>query len=316
MLPASLYLCSVTMANVLEIKTSHCPAQSQVSLAQYTSFRVGGAAEWFTTPRTAEALQVSLDWATTEGLPITFLGAGSNLLISDRGLPGLVVCTRHFRNIQFNDATGQLTAAAGDSLASLAWKAAKRGWQGLEWAVGIPGTVGGAVVMNAGAHGSCTGDILVSTQVLNPNGSFSTLSPEDLDYRYRTSMLQGSDRLVTQATFQLQPGANPKQVMAATAADLHQRRTTQPYDLPSCGSVFRNPTPHSAGQLIEAAGLKGFQIGNAEVSKRHANFILNRGGATATDILQLIRHVQATVEERWSLPLNPEVKILGEFCIA
>lgn len=310
-----MYLCNVIMANVLQIKTSQCPAQAQVSLAQYTSFRVGGAAEWFTTPRTAEDLKMNLDWARSEGLSITFLGAGSNLLISDCGLPGLVVCTRHLRSIQFDEATGRLTAAAGDSLTDLARKAARRGWEGMEWAVGIPGTVGGAVVMNAGAHGSCMGDILVNTQVLKPNGAYRTLALQDLDYRYRTSTLQGSDRLVTQATFQLQPGADPKKIMAATSTNLDQRLATQPYDLPSCGSVFRNPTPHSAGRLIESAGLKGFQIGNAQVSQRHANFILNRGGATATDILKLIRHVQATVEERWSLALNPEVKILGEFCI-
>ena len=160
-------------------------------------------------------------------------------------------------------------------MATLAWKAAKRGWKGLEWTVGIPGTVGGAVVMNAGAHGSDTEQILVSTEVLNPDGTISTLMPEALQYQYRTSILQGGDRLVIGATFRLQPGYDPEAVKASTAADLEQRRSTQPYHLPSCGSVFRNPKPRSAGSLIEAAGLKGFTIGGAQVAERHANFILN-----------------------------------------
>jgi UDP-N-acetylmuramate dehydrogenase len=179
--------------------------------------------------------------------------------------------------------------------------------------VGIPGTVGGAVVMNAGAHGDATADILVNTQILLPHGSVDILSPAELGYRYRTSMLQGSSRLVTEATFQLQPGANPAVVKAVTTEHLDQRRNSQPYHLPSCGSVFRNPHTHTAGWLIEQAGLKGHQIGNAQVAQRHANFILNCGGATASDIFQLIHYVQQQVEQHWSLHLEPEVKILGEF---
>lgn len=294
----------------------NCAIKPQVSLGSLTSFRVGGPAEWLVFPRQLSDLQASLAWANQHRLPVTFLGAGSNLLISDRGLPGLVICTRHLRQAEFDDSQGRILAAAGEPLATLAWKAAKRGWQGLEWAVGIPGTVGGAVVMNAGAHGACTADILISAGVLDTDGNCSQLSPETLGFQYRTSLLQGNSRLVTQAVLQLKPGAERQTVMAATAADLEQRRNTQPYHLPSCGSVFRNPKPHSAGWLIEQAGLKGYQIGHAQVSTQHANFILNCGGATASDILRLIRHVQHQVETRWSLPLKPEVKILGEFQLA
>jgi UDP-N-acetylmuramate dehydrogenase len=167
--------------------------------------------------------------------------------------------------------------------------------------------------MNAGAHGECIADILVNVHVLSPNGTVEILTPQDLGYRYRTSKLQGDRRLVTQATFQLRPGADPAQVMAATSEHLEQRRTTQPYHLPSCGSVFRNPGPQTAGWLIEQTGLKGHRIGGAQVAQRHANFILNCGGATASDIFQLIRHVQQQVEQHWSLCLEPEVKMLGEF---
>ncbi|OCR02643.1 UDP-N-acetylenolpyruvoylglucosamine reductase [Oscillatoriales cyanobacterium USR001] len=287
--------------------------QSQVSLAPLTSFRVGGPAEWYIAPDTTAELQATFEWANSEGMPITLLGAGSNLLVSDRGLPGLVIGTRHLRHVYFDLETGRLTAGAGESIPRLAWLAAKRGWQGLEWAVGIPGTVGGAVVMNAGAHTSSTDKILVNASVLSSNGNLEVLTPQSLGYRYRTSALQGTNRLVTQATFQLQPGFERAMVMATTTKHLNDRRTNQPYHLPSCGSVFRNPGPKTAGWLIEQTGLKGHQIGGAQVAVRHANFILNCGWATASDIFELICYIQQQVERRWSLFLEPEVKILGEF---
>jgi UDP-N-acetylmuramate dehydrogenase len=284
----------------------------QISLSSLTSWRVGGPAEWYAAPRQTKDLLPIFEWATAQGLPVTLLGAGTNLLISDRGLSGLVICTRHLRQIDFDPTTGQVTAGAGEPIARLSWQAAERGWQGLEWAVGIPGTVGGAVVMNAGAHCSDISEIFVNAQVLS-DGRFESLDSTDLSYRYRTSVLQGQDRLVTQATFQLQPGADPQQVLSATSQHLEQRRATQPYHLPSCGSVFRNPKPYTAGWLIEQTGLKGYQIGGAQVAQRHANFILNCGGATSSDIFRLIRFVQQEVEQCWSVGLEPEVKMLGDF---
>jgi UDP-N-acetylmuramate dehydrogenase len=258
-------------------------------------------------------MQATLDWAHAAGIAVTLLGAGSNLLISDRGIPGLVICTRHFRSTQFDAARGQVTVAAGEPLPTLAWKVAKRGWSGLEWAVGIPGTVGGAVVMNAGAHGGCTADRLVSATVIDPHRGMVYLTLDDLAYRYRTSTLQNSGAVVLEATFQLNPDHDPELVVANTLAGLEQRRASQPYDFPSCGSVFRNPYPHTAGWLIEQTGLKGYRLGHAQVAQRHANFILNCGEATASDIYRLIRHVQEQVQCRWSLWLKPEVKFMGEF---
>jgi UDP-N-acetylmuramate dehydrogenase len=292
---------------------SKCPIHPQVPLASLTSFQVGGPAEWCMSPKRVADLQAGLNWAQAEGLPVTPLGAGSNLLVSDRGLPGLVICTRHLRYAHFDPETARVTVAAGEYLPRLAGQAAARGWSGLEWAVGIPGTVGGAVVMNAGAHTSAISDILVNVHVLDADGTLEILNPEDLDYSYRTSNLQRSDRLVVQATFQLQPGHNPAEVKAATRSHLQKRHSSQPYDRPSCGSVFRNPEPHAAGWLIEQTGLKGHQIGGAQVAQRHANFILNCGEATANDIFRLIHHVQETVNEQWQLWLEPEVRILGEF---
>lgn len=290
-----------------------CLIRSKVPLASHTSYRVGGPAEWYVAPKNLNEIRASLEWATQRGLSTTLLGGGSNLLISDRGLSGLVIGTRGLRHTHFDPATGRLDVAAGESLPRLAWKAARLGWRGLEWAVGIPGTVGGAVVMNAGAHGSSTAEILIQAEVLSRSGELEVLTPKDLGYRYRTSNLQNSDRIVLQATFQLKPGADPAKVWADTSEQLHQRRSSQPYHLPSCGSVFRNPGPKPAGWLIEQAGLKGYQIGGAQVAERHANFIVNCGGATATDIFQLIRHVQERVEQRWSYLLEPEVRIVGEF---
>lgn len=289
------------------------PLQAQTALAPFTSYRVGGTADWFALPKTMADVVACLQWAQAEGLPITHLGAGSNLLVSDRGVPGLVLCTRHLRGVTFDDETGRMIAAAGEPLPNLAWKAARRGWRGFEWAVGIPGTVGGAVFMNAGAHGTCTADYLQVAEGVSPAGNAIVLTPEQLQFAYRTSSLQSEAQFVTQATWQLIPGHDPDAVMADTQAALHRRRSTQPYHLPSCGSVFRNPTPYTAGWLIEQTGLKGFQIGQAQVSPMHANFIVNVGGATATDVLTLIRTVQARVAHEWDVQLHPEVRLLGEF---
>ncbi|PSO66450.1 MAG: UDP-N-acetylenolpyruvoylglucosamine reductase [Cyanobacteria bacterium QH_2_48_84] len=290
-----------------------CPIFRQASLESLTSFRVGGAAEWYLAPRSWEALQTSFEWAQSQGLPLTVLGAGSNLLVSDHGVDGLAVGTRYLRDTQFDPNTGQVSAGAGKPIATLAWQLAKRGWQGMEWAVGIPGTVGGAVAMNAGAHHSSVADVLVSALVLSPDGTIEELTPQDLGYSYRTSILQGDNRLVVQATFQLQPGATKAEVMTTTQQNLQQRKSSQPYHLPSCGSVFRNPDSHSAGWLIEQMGLKGYQIGGAQVAHRHANFILNCNGAKADDIFRLIRYIQEQVEYHWSISLKPEVRLLGKF---
>lgn len=296
-----------------EVTSQPSMIQAQVSLAGLTSFRVGGPAQWYAAPQNESELLTCLAWANAKSLPITVIGAGSNLLISDEGLPGLVIGTRNVRGLEYDDRTAQVKADAGVSLAYLARQVARRGWSGLEWAIGIPGTVGGAVVMNAGAHKSCMADVLMDIQVISGNGIHQTLTNIDLEYGYRSSILQGSNYTVTQARFQLTPTHDPQRVIATTNTHLHQRHATQPYHLPSCGSVFRNPEPEKAARLIEKAGLKGYKIGDAQVSELHANFILNCGHAKASDIYQLIHKVQEQVARRWSIQLRPEVKILGNF---
>ncbi|MEO0946920.1 MAG: UDP-N-acetylmuramate dehydrogenase [Cyanobacteria bacterium J06641_5] len=289
--------------------------QPDVELAEFTSFRVGGPAQWYAAPRSRADLDRVLAWGRERELPLVALGAGSNLLVGDRGVPGLVIATRHLRGVSFDDANGRLTAAAGAPIATVGWKAAKRGWRGLEWSVGVPGLVGGSVVMNAGAHRACLADSLVSVQVLDTvTGEVATVSNSELAFAYRTSNLQGRrDRIVLEATFALQPGATRELVMAESRHNLNYRKTTQPYHLPSCGSVFRNPDSHAAGWLIEQTGLKGYRVGGAQVAERHANFILNCGDAKASDISELINCVRDRVEDRWSIRLQPEVKLLGEF---
>jgi UDP-N-acetylmuramate dehydrogenase len=306
---------SPTADRDVEVPTD-CLIKSGVSLKGLTTWKVGGLAQWYLEPKTVADAQSGLAWARQEHLPITIIGAGSNLLISDRGLDGLVICTRHLRCIdtQFDRETQSIVADASKMVASLSWQAARRGWGGMEWAAGIPGTLGGAVVMNAGAHGHSTQEILVSTEVLNLDGSLETLSNQDLDYSYRTSKLQvGSPRIVLSAKFTLQAAGDPEEIKARTFRDLEKRHSKQPYDRSSCGSVFRNPSPQYAAVLIEGLGLKGYRIGDAEVSTLHANFIINRKDATASEIRELIYYVQSQVKAAYSIELEPEVKMLGEF---
>ena len=291
--------------------------RSQVSLARATTFRVGGPAEWYAEPENLGELETAIAWAESRSVPITPLGAGSNLLISDRGIDGLVIATRNLRDSRVDEERMQLTAAAGTPLPLVAWKAASLGWTGLEWAVGIPGTVGGAVVMNAGAHGGDVSESLVQARLLDvETNTLSKVFPTDLGYAYRTSNLQGGHQMVTEATFQLAPGEGVKAIRSKTKGHLARRHATQPYQLPNCGSVFRNPEPQKAARLIEEAGLKGFQVGGAQVAHLHANFIVNVDQATAWDIASVIERVRETVYEKWDVMLHPEVKMLGQFPVA
>lgn len=291
--------------------------RSQVSLARATTFRVGGPAEWYAEPENLGELETAIAWAESRSVPITPLGAGSNLLVSDRGIDGLVIATRNLRDIRVDEERMQLTAAAGTPLPLVAWKAASLGWTGLEWAVGIPGTVGGAVVMNAGAHGGDVSESLVQARLLDvETNTLSKVFPTDLGYAYRTSNLQGGHQMVTEATFQLAPGEGVKAIRSKTKGHLARRHATQPYQLPNCGSVFRNPEPQKAARLIEEAGLKGFQVGGAQVAHLHANFIVNVDQATAWDIASVIERVRETVYEKWDVMLHPEVKMLGQFPVA
>ncbi len=290
--------------------------QQQVSLANYTTWRVGGPAQWLAEPNDLAQCLCLVEWAQQEGLSTRVIGAGSNLLIADAGLPGLTLCMRRLQGSELDAESGLVKAWAGEPLPTLARRAARNGLHGLEWAVGIPGTVGGAAVMNAGAQGGCTAECLASVDVIDLSlpetwKTTTTLHNSDLAYDYRHSDLQGSKRLVMAAHFQLEPGHDAKDLTQTTSGNLNHRITTQPYQWPSCGSVFRNPEPEKAGRLIEDLGLKGRRIGGAEISPVHANFIVNVGGATADDIRNLIDLVRNEVNRVHGITLHPEVKRLG-----
>ncbi|MEY3545060.1 MAG: UDP-N-acetylmuramate dehydrogenase [Cyanobacteriota bacterium] len=286
-----------------------------VGLADYTTWRVGGAAQWFAEPASGSQLQALFAWAQAEGLEARVIGAGSNLLVSDAGLEGLTLCNRRLQGAVIEPSSGLIEAQAGEPIPSLARRAARAGLSGLEWAVGIPGTVGGAAVMNAGAQGGCTAEVLESVTVIEPHRPDQpfVLGAPELDFAYRHSRLQEEPLVVLSARFRLNTGHNPAEVSRRTSANLHSRTSTQPYQQPSCGSVFRNPEPHKAGQLIEALGLKALSIGGAQVSPIHANFIVNTGAATATEIDQLIGAVQQRIQAAHGIALHTEVKRLGPF---
>ena len=287
--------------------------RQQVPLRDFTTWKVGGAAEWFAEPASVQELLALAAWAAGEGIPLQCIGAGSNLLIADSGLNGLCLCLRRLQGSRLDGSEGWVEADAGEPIPTLARKAARAGLSGLEWAVGIPGTVGGAAVMNAGAQGGCTAEWLHAVQVLDPEQPDAPfwIEASALDFAYRHSRLQAEPLIVLAARFRLEPGHDPAAVTARTSANLHSRTSTQPYQQPSCGSVFRNPEPQKAGRLIEALGLKGLRIGGAEVSTLHANFIVNTGEASAVDIDALIREVQRRVAGEHGVELHPEVKRLG-----
>ena len=286
--------------------------RSNVPLADFTTWRVGGPAQWLLEPTTVNDTLEALQWAQHNQIPCRVIGAGSNLLIHDDGLPGLTLSLRKLQGATVDANSGVVEALAGEPMPTLARRAARAGLKGLAWSVGIPGTVGGAAVMNAGAQGGCTADCLESVQVAPLHGGESfELSCEQLAFDYRHSRLQEDELVVLSARFRLDPGHDPEEIIRITSGNLSHRTSTQPYTQPSCGSVFRNPEPLKAGRLIEGLGLKGSRIGGAEVSTLHANFIVNTGAATAADIDSLIQHVQQRVEAAHTVRLHPEVKRLG-----
>ena len=273
---------------------------------------MGEPARWIIEPESVDEVLASLQWARRNGHSCQVIGAGSNLLIHDNGLPGLTLSLRRLQGAELDSNSGVIEALAGEPIPTLARRAARAGLKGLAWAVGIPGTVGGAAVMNAGAQGGCTADWLEAVRVVPIQGGESfELKRDQLEFDYRHSLLQQENLLVLSARYRLDPGHNPQELRRETNSNLSHRTSTQPYTLPSCGSVFRNPEPLKAGRLIQDLGLKGERVGGAEVSTVHANFIVNTGNATAANINQLIELVQDRVEQRHAVRLHPEVKRLG-----
>ena len=280
----------------------------EVPMAKRTTWRVGGPADRLFAPRSLADLQAFL--ASGEAVePFLWVGHGSNLLVRDGGVEGTVICTRSGpKALEQPDAT-TVRAEAGVSSARVARFCAEAGLAGAEFLAGIPGSIGGALAMNAGAYGSELADILVAVEVINRRGEVRRAAPAEFAFAYRHARLPEGEWFVA-AHLGLTPG-DSEAIRARTKELLAHREHTQPVNLANAGSVFRNPPGDHAARLIEAAGLKGTRIGGAEVSERHANFIVNRGEATAGDIEALIRWVQERVRQASGVTLEPEVRIVG-----
>jgi UDP-N-acetylmuramate dehydrogenase len=278
-------------------------------MKNHTTFRIGGNAEYLITPDRQQLKEVLL-LAKTEHIPITVIGNGSNLLVRDAGICGLVIeIGKAMSNIRREGNT--LTAEAGVLLSRLSAAAAKEGLSGLEFASGIPGSLGGAVVMNAGAYGGEMKQVLLWAKVLTADGEEKVLSCEELDLSYRHSCIPENAYIVTEAAVELSP--KPSEEILARMEELKKQRIEkQPLEYPSAGSTFKRPEGYFAGKLISDAGLRGYRVGGAQVSEKHCGFVVNAGGATAADVEQLMRNVSDKVREQFSVELEPEVKIIGE----
>ena len=280
-------------------------------MSRHTSFRVGGPAKRMAFPDRGEQLVLLLDQAERLGARPLVIGNGTNLLAPDEGLDRLVIDTSAgLDRLEAGDASGTVTAEAGVSLARLADFACRQGLTGLEFAHGIPGTVGGAVCMNAGAYGGEMAQVVSEVSVLFPEAGIRTLSGADLAFGYRRSFLtERPDAVVLRASFRLGPG-DPDAIRASMRELMEKRRASQPLEWPSAGSTFKRPEGHFAGTLIDQCGLKGLTVGGAQVSEKHAGFVINRGGASAADIRELIRQIQERVLAETGVRLEPEVKII------
>ena len=279
-------------------------------MKNHTSFRIGGPADALIIPKNVEDVKNIIEIANREKILLHVMGNGTKLLVKDQGIRGIVIKICNVLNdVQFSDQA--VTAGSGVLLSQLARLAADRALGGLEFAVGIPGTVGGAVVMNAGAHGRSMGDVITKVTVIDFKGSVSCLSKGELEFGYRESRLQKINVIVLSAELRLNKG-DPKEIQKRMKNFLQWRKAVQPLSLPNAGCIFKNPEKNAAGRLIDLAGAKGMRIGDAEVSTSRANFIVNRGNASAQDVLNLMEIIQQMVEQKFGIKLIPEIKIVGE----
>lgn len=279
-------------------------------MKKHTSFRIGGPADILAQPQNEEELRALLQKAKEADVPVTLIGNGSNLLVRDKGIRGLVIKIGNlFGDVAVNGT--EITFGGGVSLAMASRKAADLSLSGMEFAVGIPGSIGGAVYMNAGAYDGDMSKVVKKVRVMDRAGAVSERDASELDFSYRHTALQNSGLIVIAVTVKLTPG--DKQDVADKMADFSNRRITkQPLELPSAGSMFKRPPGYFAGTLIDQTGLKGYTVGGAQVSEKHAGFVVNIGDATAADVLQLISDVQSKVFAAHGVHLEPEVLVLGE----
>ena len=280
-------------------------------MKNHTTFRVGGAADYYTVPESKEEVRDIIRLCRQWDVPFYIIGNGSNLLVSDKGYRGVMI--QIYRDMsEITVEVHTVRAQAGALLSSIAARALSAGLTGFEFAAGIPGTLGGACVMNAGAYGGEMKDVLRYVTVLTEDGAFLTLHRDELELGYRTSVIARKGYIALEAEIELKEGS--KDEIKARMDELKEKRVTrQPLEYPSAGSTFKRPEGYFAGKLIEDAGLRGFRVGGAQVSEKHCGFVINRGSATAADIMALITEVADRVERQTGVRMEPEVKRLGEF---
>jgi UDP-N-acetylmuramate dehydrogenase len=280
------------------------------SMSRHTSFRIGGPVDLMIQPADSEQIKLAFDILKKYDIPFMIMGNGSNLLVRDKGIRGAVIkIAERFSQTEVRDDT--IHAQAGILLSALSRLALISGLRGLEFASGIPGTLGGAVAMNAGAYGGELKDVVQWVSVLDENGTINILNKEELAFGYRTSIIQHTGLIVLEVFIGLERG-NYEESRALIQELTRRRREKQPLSYPSAGSAFKRPVGYYAGKLIQDAGLKGMRVGNAQISEKHSGFIINLGNATACDVIELIEKVKARVREQTGVELHPEVKIVGE----
>lgn len=280
-------------------------------MSAHTTFRIGGPADYFAMPSSAEEIRRIVSLCIEREIPYYIIGNGSNLLVGDKGFRGVIIqIFKNMREIRIDGET--VTAQAGALLSKVAAAAYEAGLTGFEFASGIPGTLGGAVRMNAGAYGGEIRQVLKSADVLTPEGEALTLPVEEMKMGYRTSIVSKMDYVVLGAQLSLEKGQ--KEEIRARMDELKEKRVSkQPLEFGSAGSTFKRPEGYFAGKLIEDAGLRGYRVGNAQVSEKHCGFVINRGGATAAEVTELMDYIIRRVEETSGVHLDPEVKRIGEF---
>ncbi|NLY78444.1 MAG: UDP-N-acetylmuramate dehydrogenase [Lysinibacillus sp.] len=279
------------------------------SLKKYTMTKLGGKADVFVMPETEEEAEEIVKYTYENKIPLLLLGNGSNMIVRDGGVRGIVLNLSKLNKIQIDE--NQVYAQSGALIIDVSKKAAEASLTGLEFACGIPGSVGGAMAMNAGAYGGEIKDIIVHSTVLTKQGKRLVLTKDELELGYRKSIIAQEGYIVLSSLFQLEKG-NKEEIDAKIADLTFKRESKQPLEYPSAGSVFKRPPGYFAGKLIQDSGLQGKGVGGAEVSTKHAGFIINKGNATATDYIETIKMVQRVVKEKFNVDLELEVKIVGE----
>lgn len=290
-----------------EFKTMRIEIDAAIS--QYTYTRTGGKADVIAFPSSKEELQQLVKWANGHQIPFYVLGNASNVIVTDGGMSGIVIKLDDMRAINVEDTV--VTCESGVTLVALAKKVSELALTGLEFACGIPGSVGGAVFMNAGAYGGEMKDVIESVDVLTIDGEFKTYTNEEMSFSYRHSIVQNTKDIVLSTTLRLSHGESTD-ILSKMAELTRLREEKQPLEYPSCGSVFKRPEGYFAGKLIQDAGLQGYRIGGVEVSRKHAGFMVNVDNGSATDYKQLIAYVQTVVKEQFGVTLETEVKFVGE----